>query len=455
MTSLPLIAHTTPGATFAWRDGEPLDAACYVADVARLADLLPPRQHLLNVCADRYRFAVGLGAALVRGQVTLMPPNHTPATVAQLLDYAPDAYCLHDGDDHGIAMPGLAVPAPHPEMRAEAGSALVVPQIEVAQVCAVVFTSGSTGRPEPHVKRWGPLVTDVAGEAQRLGLIDDPQRTLVATVPPQHMYGFESSLLVAMQSGAAFDAGRPFFAADICAALDKVAGRRVLVTTPFHLRALLAESASLPALDMIVCATAPLSPQLAREAERRSGAPLLEIYGCTESGQLASRRPVLSNEWEPWPGVRVETRDGRAWASGGHVEQPTPLADVIEVHADGRFSLLGRSADMVNIAGKRTSLAYLSHELNSIPGVEDGVFLMPDEAAEDGIARLAAIVVAPGMPRASLMTALRVRIDPVFLPRPLVFVDALPRAATGKLPREALLALLKTRRLPDREGDGP
>ena len=74
------------------------------------------------------------------------------------------------------------------------------------------------------------------------------------------------------------------------------------------LRALLAESGALPALAMIVCATAPLSPQLAREAERRSGAPLLEIYGCTESGQLASRRPVLSNEWEPWPGVRVETR---------------------------------------------------------------------------------------------------------------------------------------------------
>lgn len=449
MTRLPLIAHTAPGATFAWRDGEALDAARYLADVSRLADALPARQHLLNVCADRYRFAVGLGAALVRGQVTLMPPNHTPATVAQLLDYAPDAYCLHDGDDHGIAMPGLAVPASRPE----ADCAWSVPQIEATQVCAVVFTSGSTGRPEPHVKRWGPLVTDVTGEAQRLGLTDDPQRTLVATVPPQHMYGFESSLLVAMHSGAAFDASRPFFAADICAALDRIAGRRVLVTTPFHLRALLAESGALPALAMIVCATAPLSPQLAREAERRSGAPLLEIYGCTESGQLASRRPVLSTEWEPWPGVRVETRDGRAWASGGHVEQPTPLADVIEVQADGRFSLLGRSADMVNIAGKRTSLAYLSHELNSIAGVEDGVFLMPDEASEDGIARLAAVVVAPGLSRSALLDALRGRIDAVFLPRPLVFVDALPRAATGKLPREALLSLLTPRRPQGETGD--
>jgi acyl-coenzyme A synthetase/AMP-(fatty) acid ligase len=38
--------------------------------------------------------------------------------------------------------------------------------------------------------------------------------------------------------------------------------------------------------------------------------------------------------------------------------------------------------------------------------------------------------------------------DPVFLPRPLVFVDALPRNATGKLPREALQQL--ARRAPNR-----
>jgi len=38
--------------------------------------------------------------------------------------------------------------------------------------------------------------------------------------------------------------------------------------------------------------------------------------------------------------------------------------------------------------------------------------------------------------------ALRERIDPLFLPRPLLFVDALPRNGTGKLPRAALDALI-------------
>jgi acyl-coenzyme A synthetase/AMP-(fatty) acid ligase len=41
------------------------------------------------------------------------------------------------------------------------------------------------------------------------------------------------------------------------------------------------------------------------------------------------------------------------------------------------------------------------------------------------------------------MGALRERMDPAFLPRPLVLVEALPRNALGKLPREALLEHLR------------
>ena len=97
-------------------------------------------------------------------------------------------------------------------------------------------------------------------------------------------------------------------------------------------------------------------------------------------------------------------------------------------------------ADLVNVAGKRSSLAYLNHHLNSIAGVEDGVFFMPGET-EAGVTRLTAFVVAPGLSRQGLVEALRVRIDPVYLPRPLYFVESLPRNATGKLARETLLRL--------------
>ena len=118
-----------------------------------------------------------------------------------------------------------------------------------------------------------------------------------------------------------------------------------------------------------------------------------------------------------------------------------PLSDLIELRPDGYFLLHGRNADLVNIAGKRTSLGYLNHQLCAIEGVQDGAFFLPDAQATEAVTRLSAFVVAPGLPRAALLAALRHRIDPIFLPRPLVQLDALPRNSTGKLPRSALQAL--------------
>jgi len=57
----------------------------------------------------------------------------------------------------------------------------------------------------------------------------------------------------------------------------------------------------------------------------------------------------------------------------------------------------------------------------------------------------AACVVAPELDAPRLLAALRERIDPVFLPRPLLFLESLPRNGTGKLPRTALHALFSPR----------
>src|SRR6185295_15836979 len=154
------------------------------------------------------------------------------------------------------------------------------------------------------------------------------------------------------------------------------------VTTPVHLRVLLAEASELPAVDFLLCATAPLSPQLAIEAETRFAAPLYEIYGCTEAGQIAARRPAQGQEWRTLPGVSLHADEKGTWAKGGHVEKEVLLADVIELRGRNSFLLHGRTADLVNIAGKRTSLAHLNFHLNSIEGVRDGVFIVPDDEGE-------------------------------------------------------------------------
>jgi acyl-coenzyme A synthetase/AMP-(fatty) acid ligase len=262
-------------------------------------------------------------------------------------------------------------------------------------------------------------------------------------VPPQHSYGFESTVMLALHGHCAAWSGRPFYPADIAAALAAVPRPRLLVTTPIHLKSLLESGIELPPVDRLLSATAPLPEALAREAEQRFAAPLDEIYGSTETGQLATRRTTCGREWQLFQDIRLEQDGDRCYASGGHVEGRIPLGDVIELQDQDRFLLMGRHADMVNIAGKRNSIAHLNHQLNAIPLVEDGVFFLPDEHDVTGVARLCAIVVAPQLGRRELLEALRQRIDPVFLPRPLLFVDRLPRNATGKLTRSSLDELLR------------
>ncbi len=446
MSGLSLIAHDRPEAIVAWRHGQPISAARFLDDVAALAARLPAGTHVLNFCVDRYRFAVGLGASLVSGKCSILPSTHTPQVIRQLRAFAPDVFCLSDDPQCAIELPQLLYDDP---VAASAGEAQItrrfsVPQIDSAQLAAYVFTSGSSGAPLPHAKTWGRLVQCVRAESARLPVSDLAGAAILGTVPAQHMYGFESTVLLPWQSGGALCAERPFFPADIAAALTAVPAPRLLVSTPVHLRALLAADTALPALALIMSATAMLPANLAREVESRYRAPLFEIYGSTETGQMASRRTALELPWHLWPGVQLTlSSDGHCSAHGGHVARPTALADVLEPLDREHFLLHGRTADLVNIAGKRSSLAYLNHQLHAIPGVVDAAFFVRDdsEASLAGVTRLAALVVAPKLDAATILKALRQRIDPVFLPRPLLLVERLPRNATGKLPQHTLRAL--------------
>lgn len=441
MPRLPLLSHVSPDSIIAWRADGAVTLREFLAEVSQLATLFPAAGHLLNMCSDRYRFSVGLAAAIVTGKISLLPSTHTPETVRQIKVFAPDVFCLTDNDLCTVNLPQLR----YPVMTASPGAVFSIPQIDASQRIAVVFTSGSTGTPQPHLKTWGALVSSVQVEAARLGLLHNTPHTLIGTVPPQHMYGFESTVLMAWHSGNALSHAQPFYPADICQALATVPMPRVLVSSPVHLRALLDAGLALPEMALLVSATAPLSVQLAQNIEARCNAPLMEIYGSTETGLIATRRPTQSEEWRLLPGIKLIADGDSVHACGGHIETMIAMSDMLEPVTDEHFLLHGRLADLVNIAGKRHSLASLNHLLNSIPGVVDGAFYMPDETSHDHVTRLAACVVAPSLDASQLLTALRQRIDPVFLPRPLLFVDALPRNHAGKLPRAALQALFQTR----------
>ncbi len=435
MTSSTLLSGADLDAPFATRAGTTISRRRFLADASALAERLPASGAMLNLSTDRYRFAVGFAAALLRGHTSLLPPNHVAETVARLRARFADVYALVEGQADAHDLPAVR----HDDGFGAPPPVDVVARIDDDLVAAYVLTSGSTGDPVPHSKPWGLLVRNATSESRRLASAlaraDLRGVSLVATVPPQHMYGFESSVLLALHGGAVLDAGRPFFAADVAAALALAAAPRVLVTTPFHLKTVLDAGVALPPVALVLCATAPLAPQLAARAEARFGAALVEIYGCTEAGQVATRRTVAGPEWQTFDGLVLSGDGDAVTVDGGHVPQPTLLADVLEVESESTFRLLGRSNDLINVAGKRSSIGHLNFHLNSIDGVVDGAFWMPpdDSADAPGVVRLVAFVVAPGVAPGRILDALRGRVDAAFLPRRIVHVDALPREPTGKI----------------------
>ena len=203
----------------------------------------------------------------------------------------------------------------------------------------------------------------------------------------------------------------------------------------------------MPPLRAIVSATAPLSAELAAEAEARFGCEVREVFGSTETCVIARRRTACETAWTPLPGVRVVPQPDGTAVHAPHLTTPVVLADLVEVEPDGRFLLRGRNADLLEIAGKRASLGDMTRKLLAIPGVEDGIVFQLDERRRRRRAPHRRAGGGTDARRsATILAALRRALDPVFLPRPLRCVPMLPRNETGKLPREALARLARRAR---------
>jgi acyl-coenzyme A synthetase/AMP-(fatty) acid ligase len=413
-----------------WLRGLPVSRAGFAASVAALAERLPVARYAINVCENRFAFASAFAAAIARGQTNLLPASSSPAALAALRAKYPDSYVLWDD----AVRDGVLVP------RVPNGASLhAAPMIADTHPAAMVFTSGSSGEPQAHLKTWASIHHSGSIISTQL-MAAFGHANVLATVPQQHMYGLETSIAVPLVSMHAVSIERPVFPEDIRSALAAMPAPRVLVTTPVHIRALLNAETRLPALAAIISATAPLSVDLAERAEIQFDAPVMEIYGSTETGSIASRRTLQGERWQLLDGVSLRSTECGSFVSIDN-DAEINLQDILEIDGDG-FRLIGRSSDMLKVGGKRASLADLTLKLQSIPGVIDAVVFQSEANDDTRVQRPIALVVAPGLSENEILAALAQLIDPVFLPRPLRKVAELPRNKVGKLPRHALQKLL-------------
>jgi acyl-coenzyme A synthetase/AMP-(fatty) acid ligase len=429
---LPLWQPSDRTRPIAWRNGGPVLLGEFAAHVAAIARQLPAGAAMINLCEDRYRFLAAYAAALSVGHTVLLPPSRAEQIVTEIEQSHRNSY-RYDDASCAAALESAMEPAPVSE------------RLPADHIAMIGFTSGSTGRPKSYPKLWRGVSGSSACNADAIRrVLGDPAVTpwIVATVPPQHMYGMELSILLPLLGGMAVHSGRPLFPADIASALAEVPSPRVLVSTPVHLRTLVESQQTFPTVDVAVSATAPLDAALADAVEKKLGGRLLEMFGSTETCVFARRLTASDAAWQSYGGVELQPLPDGTLVSAPWLA-PTMLQDLVELHGADRFTVRGRNVDMVEVAGKRASLADLTRRLLAVEGVVDAVVLQPEPETVGTIRRVAALAVAPGLSAKTVLERLAPSVDPAFLPRPLLIVDALPRNELGKLPRASLLKMLK------------
>jgi acyl-coenzyme A synthetase/AMP-(fatty) acid ligase len=414
----------------------------HAASIA-LAVQIDPASTLCNLCNSRVGFLVTWLAALRRGCLQLLPPSSGHADLVAMLESSKDPYIVVDDpqslkpdwSDHARCL--VHVPD---------ASSSHIPDADLAwspdwdAPLVRLYTSGSTGTPEPQIKTLGQLSLGAQLLGARLGEDIDGGLAglggIVCSVPPQHMFGIETSVMLSLVHGVPVLNRCPLLPADVRAAFESCADGVAWIATPLHLRAVEGSGEVLPRCRAVIASTMPLAAALASEIEARLGAPVLEIYGSTETGAIAMRRTAHETHWRPLQGVRFEqVADGaRVW--GMHFPSPQVLADHIAPDGRGSFALLGRQADLIKIGGRRASLAGLNQLLQELPGLDDGVFYLP--ATDAPAERLVLIHAGEPLNRTATETWLRERLDPAFLPRAIIRVERLPRRGAGKISRSAL-----------------
>ncbi|MDN6298192.1 MAG: AMP-binding protein [Halomonas sp.] len=353
-------------------------------------------------------------------------------------------------------------------------SAPPAPQVlEAGAEALVLYTSGSTGEPLMQTKRFDQLDAELDVQASCWPLEGS---VIVSQVSHQHIYGLLAGILRPVCHGVALcggDGHYPEVMARRLAEARKAEVEVTLISSPAQLSRL-PEHLDWPCPARIFSSGAPLAAEHARRAESLLGAPVVEIYGSTETGGIAWRRQASSADWTPLPGVEIQVQNARLELRSAFLEAPEQWwqqADLAEP-VPGGFRLGGRADRLIKLAGKRVSLTAIERDLTALTHVTQAhcVRVTRQESQQEG--RLGAIVVMEenALPhthaeRRALSEQLRRHLAPrheaVALPRYWRFVAELPTNAQGKLDRQArerLFADLSDNRKPRWLGelnDGP
>ena len=310
-----------------------------------------------------------------------------------------------------------------------------------------LFTGGSTGAPKMWTKTVRNLLAETSAIVSHYRVTESDR--ILATVNSNHIYGLLYAILTPLAAGASVVAETPTFPAEIQAA-GRRAGATILVSVPAHYRALNGHPCDLPALRLAFSSAGTLAEGDALAFSVRTGAPVAEIYGSTETGGIAARvRHAGERDFKAFPAIGVRIEKERLSVRSAYLSPELPLdaggfhetSDRARATPEGRFELLGRVDGVIKVGGRRVDLEAVRQSLAGLPGVRDAVALaLPVGRGREH--RIVAVVEADAGTM-DLSPATFAALPPHARPRPIKVLPRIPLTPAGKYDRKAIAALFQ------------
>jgi malonyl-CoA/methylmalonyl-CoA synthetase len=340
------------------------------------------------------------------------------------------------------------------------------------------YTSGTTGRAKGALLLHRNLVANIS--AVTTAWRWTPADRLLLTLPLFHAHGLMVGLHGTLFMGASVALRRAFDADDALAAFDADPTISLFFGVPTMYGRLIAAAerrgvpAHLPRL--FVSGSAPLSAHLFAAFEQRFGQRILERYGMTETGMNLTNpyegerragtvggpfpgqeaRIVAVHDRSPLPpGVigEIEVRGPHVFA--GYLHRPEATGEALApdgwfktgdlgwVSDDGYYTITGRARELIISGGYNVYPREVEDVLATHPAVaEVAVLGAPDSDLGEQVVAVIVPVAGQSLQPAEIIAYCRERLASYKKPRRVVFVEALPRNALGKVQKHLLSAQL-------------
>ncbi len=380
--------------------------------------------------ADILQFVVVFQACIAADIDVVLPANNLPETISCL-----DVDCfIGDWGEQALSI------------NMSTNSKLATKLKTHSSSKVTLFTSGSTGQPKSITRSVVQLFKEVEVLNQTFSQ-GSSQLLFVSTVSHQHIYGLLFTILWPLFKGhSIWHKLIPF--EEMIDDISQLKKTWVLVSSPAFLKRIYESHHVEVSPVKVFSSGGVLTNEQHQQAEQKLSAPIIQVYGSSETGGIAHRG--LHQDWQFFEEVSAKITKGQLWVKSPFCFQNDWLCtqDLIEVTDDG-FKLLGRSDRIVKIEEKRISLNLIEQQAVKLDWVVDAAALV----LEQGRQYIAAVfeISESGVEfikqhgevelKKTIKAALSQSIDKIALPRKIRFTTAPLVNAQGKKVKAELLKL--------------